>query len=297
MYFLVFTGNRDDSECYDLQGSYYPIQSILPGECIGKYCPGESISWYTPLGEYQTHILARKTLAMLQQWCNPPDAPVPVGRSMITSTIKSMITSTRTPVQSGKWLEAREPSRYSSTSRYSSNIVDKGTSAVPVPVSVEVWSPVPEHQCSTRTVVASSCKQGNPPDPVTSASCHSIHWSWWWWPPLPLLVIDRDDRNCCADADSHVTWVCSNFDICHLHLYLRRRKNQLPLKLRDECRQIQLGWTVTSYFHCVNENRQLYLLCLLMVHESPMKTCTHHNLISTLPGLKKHLPISDVSTH
>ena len=87
MYFLVFTGNRDDSECYDLQGSYYPIQSMLPGECIGKY---------------QTHILARKTLAMLQQWCNPPDAPVPVGRSMITSTIKSMITSTRTPVQSGE---------------------------------------------------------------------------------------------------------------------------------------------------------------------------------------------------
>ena len=245
MYLLVFTGNRDDSECYDLQGSYYPIQSILPGDCIGKYCPWDSISWYTPLGEYQTHILARKTLAMLQQWCNPPDAPVPVGRSMITSTIKSMITSTRTPVQSGKWLEAREPSRYSSTSKYSSNIVDKGTIAVPVvfqcrvassckqaavlvplDIPVKVPMPVPEHQC---TVEASSCKQENPPDPVTSASCHSIHWSWWWWPPLPLLVIDRDDRNCCADADSHVTLVCSHFDICHLHLYLRRRKNQLPL--------------------------------------------------------------------
>ena len=59
MYFLVFTGNRGDIGWYDLQGSYYPIHSLLPRECIGKYCPRDSISWYTPWGEYQEHILTR----------------------------------------------------------------------------------------------------------------------------------------------------------------------------------------------------------------------------------------------
>ena len=41
----------------------FPLHSLLPGEFIGKYCPRDSILLYTPLGEYQEHILARK-------WCN-----------------------------------------------------------------------------------------------------------------------------------------------------------------------------------------------------------------------------------
>ena len=44
MYFLVFTGNI---EWYDLQGQYHLIHLLLPGECIGKYFPRDSISWYT----------------------------------------------------------------------------------------------------------------------------------------------------------------------------------------------------------------------------------------------------------
>ena len=41
MYFLVFTGNI---EWYDLQGQYHLIHLLLPGECIGKYFPRDSIS-------------------------------------------------------------------------------------------------------------------------------------------------------------------------------------------------------------------------------------------------------------
>ena len=36
MYFLVFTGNRVDIRGYDLQRSYYPIQSLCPKECTEK---------------------------------------------------------------------------------------------------------------------------------------------------------------------------------------------------------------------------------------------------------------------
>ena len=46
----------------------FPAHFLLPRECVGKYYPGDSISWYTPLGKYQTHILAWKTLAIFQQW-------------------------------------------------------------------------------------------------------------------------------------------------------------------------------------------------------------------------------------
>ena len=35
-------------ECYDQQRSYFPIHSLLPRECIGKYGPRGSISRYTP---------------------------------------------------------------------------------------------------------------------------------------------------------------------------------------------------------------------------------------------------------
>ena len=67
MYFLIFTGNRVDIGGYDLQRSYHPIHSLCPRECTEKYVPRDSISPYTPLGEYQEHILARETLTMFQQ--------------------------------------------------------------------------------------------------------------------------------------------------------------------------------------------------------------------------------------
>ena len=51
VYFFIFTCNRDDIEGYDLQRSYFPIHSLLPRECIGKYCPSDSIPRYTSLCE------------------------------------------------------------------------------------------------------------------------------------------------------------------------------------------------------------------------------------------------------
>ena len=48
MYFLIFTGNRVDIREYDLQRSYYPMESLSPRECTEKYCPRDSISPYTP---------------------------------------------------------------------------------------------------------------------------------------------------------------------------------------------------------------------------------------------------------
>ena len=48
MYFLVLTGNRADIGGYDLQRSYYPIQSLCPRECTKKYVSRDCISSYTP---------------------------------------------------------------------------------------------------------------------------------------------------------------------------------------------------------------------------------------------------------
>ena len=56
MYFLMFTCNKNDIEWYDLQRSHFRIHYLLPRECIGKYCPRDNISWYTPQGKYQNNI-------------------------------------------------------------------------------------------------------------------------------------------------------------------------------------------------------------------------------------------------
>ena len=48
MYFLILTGNTADIGGYDLERSYYPIQSLCPRECTEKYFPRDSISPYTP---------------------------------------------------------------------------------------------------------------------------------------------------------------------------------------------------------------------------------------------------------
>ena len=45
-YFFGFhlqQGPRDDIRWYDQHRSYYPIHSLLPRECIGKYFPEEGI--------------------------------------------------------------------------------------------------------------------------------------------------------------------------------------------------------------------------------------------------------------
>ena len=65
LYFLAFTGNRDDIEWHDLRDHIFQYTPCS----LGRYFPWDSISPYTPLGEYQEHILARKTLTMLQQRC------------------------------------------------------------------------------------------------------------------------------------------------------------------------------------------------------------------------------------
>ena len=44
-WYSLATGMIDDIEWYDLQKPYFPIHSLLPGECFGKYCSGDSISW------------------------------------------------------------------------------------------------------------------------------------------------------------------------------------------------------------------------------------------------------------
>ena len=67
MYFSIF--NRDAIK-YDLQRSYFLTHPLFPRECIGKCCPMDSISQYTPLGEYQEHILVWKTLTILHLFSN-----------------------------------------------------------------------------------------------------------------------------------------------------------------------------------------------------------------------------------
>ena len=69
MYFLVSTGNRADIEWHDLQRSYLSNTFPAPGSVRINAVPRDSISPYTPYGEYQEHILARKTWTMFQQWC------------------------------------------------------------------------------------------------------------------------------------------------------------------------------------------------------------------------------------
>ena len=43
-----------------IKRSYFLIHPLLPRECIGKYCPRNSISQFTPKGKYQEHILVWK---------------------------------------------------------------------------------------------------------------------------------------------------------------------------------------------------------------------------------------------
>ena len=52
----ILPGIRDGFEWHDLQGWYFPIHTLLPGECIGKYSPGTIFNDYNPQGKYQAHI-------------------------------------------------------------------------------------------------------------------------------------------------------------------------------------------------------------------------------------------------
>ena len=51
MYFLVSTGNRGDIEWLDLQRSYYPIHSLLPGVYVSILSLG-TVLIRTPLGAW-----------------------------------------------------------------------------------------------------------------------------------------------------------------------------------------------------------------------------------------------------
>ena len=59
-WYSLATGMIDDIEWYDLQKPYCPIHSLLPGECFGKYCSGDSISWQNTQN-CQKHSTLRKT--------------------------------------------------------------------------------------------------------------------------------------------------------------------------------------------------------------------------------------------